>query len=87
MTPHPVLIEWDDAADVSPAQWIDPEEVTDEAVAPCGIVSVGWLVHRSESAVLLALSVSEVGDLRGAFVVPTACIRRLVALKIPGRPK
>jgi hypothetical protein len=79
MTPYPVLIEWGDACDVGEG-WIalDDFEVSD--VAPCGVVSVGWLVQESDTAVLLALSIAEFGDGRQVFTIPKATIKTMVRL-------
>jgi hypothetical protein len=80
MKPYPVLIEWGDAADVGEG-WMALKSFRGSDVAPCGVVSVGWLVSKSKSAVLLALSVTEFDDARNTFVVPRACIRKMVRLK------
>ena len=84
MKPRPVFIEWADAADLGCCEWLDLDDMDPAHVAPCGVVSVGWLVSRSESAVLLALSLSEAGDARGAFLVPVSAIKRMVRLKPDG---
>ena len=80
MKPYPVFIEWGDACDVGEG-WMPLDDFGGADVAPCGVVSVGWCVRTSESAVLLALSITAFGDARGTFLVPTSAIKRLVRLK------
>ena len=80
MKPFPVFIEWGDAADVGES-WVNLDDIEDDHVAPCGVVSVGWLVRETESAVLLAMSIEENGLGRAPFLVPRATIKRLVRLK------
>ena len=79
MTPYPVLIEWGDACGIGDG-WLDPDDFEVDDVAPCGVVSVGWLVQESESAVLLALSVAENGLTRETFLVPRSTIKTMVRL-------
>jgi hypothetical protein len=78
-----VFIEWNDAADVGEG-WVRLDDFGDDDVAPCGVVSVGWLVRRTKSAVLLALSIAENGDARQTFIVPTSAIKRMVRLRPDG---
>ena len=80
MKPRPVFIEWNDAADVGDG-WVCLDDFGDDDVAPCGVVSVGWLVSRTESAVLLAMSITENGQGRATFLVPTSAIKRMVRLR------
>ncbi len=80
MKPRPVFIEWNDAADLGEG-WVALDDLGDDHVAPCGVVSVGWLVSRTESAVLLAMSITEAGHARATFVVPTSAIKRMVGLR------
>lgn len=80
MKPFPVFIEWGDAADVGEG-WMALDDFGDDDVAPCGVVSVGWCVSRTKLAVLLALSISDFGDARQCFLVPTSAIKRMVRLK------
>ena len=80
MKPYPVLIEWVDSADIGAATWLSPDGLEEDDVSPCSVVSVGWLVQKSKSAVLLTLCISEGGDVRGAFVIPRVNIKRLVRL-------
>ncbi len=80
MKPYPVFIEWNDAADVGEG-WVCLDDFEDEHVAPCEVVSVGWLVRESESAVLLAMSITAFGDGRATFTVPTSAIKTMVRLR------
>jgi hypothetical protein len=79
VTPHPVFIEWGDACSIGDG-WLNPDDFEDDDVAPCGVVSVGWLVRESESAVVLALSIAENGLERETFLVPKATIKTMVRL-------
>ena len=83
MKPYPVLIEWGDACDVGDG-WVNLDDFEDDDVAPCGVISVGWLVRESESAVLLALSIAEGGQGRQTFTVPKAAIKTMVRLRPHG---
>lgn len=80
MTPYPVFIEWGDAADVGEG-WVNLDDFGDDDVGPCEVVSVGWLVRETESAVLLALSIEAGGTGRQTFIVPKATIKRMVRLR------
>jgi hypothetical protein len=80
MKPYPVLIEWHDAADFGEG-WVSLDDVEDDHVAPCDVVSVGWFVRESESAVLLALSFAEDRQARQTFLVPTSAIKTMVRLR------
>ena len=82
MTPRPVFVEWADACDVGDG-WTALDDFGDDDVVPCGVVSVGWLLSRTESALLLAMSITEGGDVRAAFLVPTSAVKR-VAYLTPG---
>ena len=79
MTPRPVFVEWVDACDVGDG-WTALDDFGDDDVVPCGVVSVGWLLSRTESALLLAMSITEGGDVRAAFLVPTSAVRCLTYL-------
>lgn len=81
MKPCPVFIEWVDSADIGAATWLSLDGLDDDDASPCGVVSVGWLVSKSKSAVVLTLSLSESGDARGAFVIPTVNIKKLTRLR------
>lgn len=80
MKPRPVFVEWRDAADVGDG-WVCVDDFEDDDVAPCGVVSVGWLLSRTESAVLLALSIAENGDARQTFIVPASAIKTMRVLR------
>jgi len=82
--PYPVLIEWHDAADFGEG-WVSLDDVEDDHVAPCDVITVGWLVQKSKRALVLALSISEAMDGRGLFVVPRACVKKVTRLspKVP----
>lgn len=86
MTPRPVLVEWIDSADIGAATWLSLDGLDDDDASPCEVVTVGWLVSESESAVVLTLSISSENDARGAFVIPTACITRMVSLRPVKQP-
>jgi hypothetical protein len=75
-----VLIEWGDACDWSPGEWVDLDVLDDGEATACDVVSVGWLVQESEQALVLAMSITEAGDGRGLFVVPTSTVKRVVRL-------
>ena len=74
-----VVHELGDAADIGDG-WVSLDDFGDDDVAPCGVVSVGWLVRETESAVLLALSIAEGGQGRQTFTVPKSAIKRMVRL-------
>ena len=82
MKPYPVFIEWDDACDVGES-WMSLDDFEVADVAPCGVVSVGWCVQESDSAFLLALSISEFGDCRQVFTVPRSAVKTMTRL-VPG---
>lgn len=44
MKPYPVLIEWTDACDWSPAEWVDLEPLESGHATGCDVITVGWLV-------------------------------------------
>ena len=79
MKPRPVLVEWGDACSIGDG-WLDPDDFEVDDVSPCGVVSVGWCLQESESAVLLALSVAENGLTRETFLVPRSAIKTMVRL-------
>ena len=80
MKPYPVLVEWTDACDWSPAEWVDLEPLTAGVATGCDVITVGWLVQKSKRALVLALSVTSERDGRGLFVIPRACVTRVVRL-------
>ncbi len=80
MKPYPVLVEWCDACSIGDG-WLDPDDFGDDDVAPCGVVTVGWCLSKSKSAVLLALSIAENGLARETFIVPRSGIKSLTRLK------
>ena len=84
MKPYPVLIEWTDACDWSPAEWVDLEPLESGHATGCDVITVGWLVQKSKRALVLALSISEADDGRGLFVVPMACVKSMVRLTPKG---
>lgn len=81
MKPYPVLVEWTDACDWSPAEWVDLEPLTAGVATGCDVITVGWLVQKSKRALVLALSISEALDGRGLFVIPRACVQKVTRLK------
>ena len=81
MKPYPVFIEWHDACDWSPGEWVDLDPLESGHATGCDVVSVGWLVQKSKRAVVLAMSISSENDGRGLFVVPCSAIKRMVRLK------
>jgi hypothetical protein len=76
-----VLIEWVDACDWSPGEWVDLEPLESGHATGCDVITVGWLVQKSKRALVLALSISEADDGRGLFVVPMACVKTMVRLR------
>jgi hypothetical protein len=78
--PYPVLIEWVDACDWSPGEWVDLEPLKSGHATGCDVITVGWLVQKSKRALVLALSISEADDGRGLFVIPTACVTTMTRL-------
>lgn len=62
------------------ADRLTPDGLDDDDASPCEVVTVGWLVSESESAVVLTLSISSENDARGAFCIPRACITRMASL-------
>ena len=84
MTPYPVLVEWTDACDWSPGEWVDLEPLESGDATGCDVISVGWLVQESEFALVLALSISEAMDGRGLFVVPRSCVTKMARLRPNG---
>lgn len=73
------MIEWRDSAHISPGAWVDGDHV--DEIEPCQVLSVGWLVSRDRSRLVLAQSISESGDLCGVFVIPAAMVVRLRRLR------
>ena len=77
MKPYPVLVEWTDSCDWSPGEWVDLDCLERGKATGCDVVSVGWLVQKSKSSLVLAMSRSEANDGRGLFVVERSCIKKV----------
>lgn len=66
-----VRVTWGDAYHIAPGEWFDPDGVDLE---PCACITIGMLVAESSTAVLVAHSVQEDGDVTGGFVIPKSNI-------------
>ena len=80
MKPRLVMVEWIDSADIGAATWLPLKELGDADVSPASIITAGWLVSKSKSALLLTLSVAEHGDARGVFCIPRVCVKKITRL-------
>lgn len=78
MKPRPVLIEWSDSTHISPGTWVDLDVAGEPG--PCDVITVGWLIAKDRRSVTIASSITEADDMRGAFVIPTSCVKRMVRL-------
>ena len=65
-------IQWRDAHDVGAGTWVDP---TAQSFTSMAITSIGWIVHEDNDVVVLASTLAEGGEVRGAFVIPKSAIR------------
>lgn len=85
--PSLVYVRWDDA--IHPEQeWVHTSDVKRE---PCMLVeTVGWLVHRSERSVHVAVSISDRDDenpvYAGVMVIPAGCVESITPLPLPAAP-
>lgn len=75
-----VVCVWRDACHLGPGEWVT--EVPDRLGVE--VVSVGFLVKRTDSEILLAQSVDSSGNLTGCFVIPCSAI---VSIKDAGKIK
>jgi hypothetical protein len=78
--PRPVMIEWVDSCHWSPGQWVDGDIFDDGEATACMVVSVGWLMQKTDDAITLCQSITEADDLSGLFVIPRACVLSITTL-------
>ena len=76
-SPTAILVEWEDSVQVDPSwQWVD--EIDHVPVATCQ--SVGWLLHRDERQITLAVSIGTSRDRLQASGVITIPVRAIIKL-------
>jgi len=86
---QPVLVEWTDSASRSDS-WTGLNDAIHEARNLVRISTCGFIVRRTRQFILLARSVDDYEsdpNVDGIFQVPTGCIRRIVKLRAPSRPR
>jgi len=86
---QPVLVHWSDSASRSD-HWTGRNDAVREARSLVRITTCGFIVRRTRQFILLARSVDDYEsdpNVDGVFQIPTGCIRRIVKLREPSRPK
>jgi len=83
-----VYVEWDDAAELrTDATWFTRDELEGQSAdVPC--YSVGWVVERTDTHMLLVSLLSPTGDgdaMMGLpFKIPTPMVRKVTVICQPG---
>lgn len=72
-----IRVEWDDAA--TTGNWRNPSEMGREERLQCQ--SVGHVVRSNKQEVVLALSISESGNMSDTIAIPRGCIRKVRRLE------
>lgn len=76
---YPIVeVEWVDSVSICDRPWHSLEEVL-EMVPPLSL-SVGYLIHDSESHVVLVGSFGET-EVSGDIVIPRGCIQKITILR------
>jgi hypothetical protein len=78
---HPVLVEWRDSCHWSPGTWVDLSPLEDDEAAACDVITVAFLVQKTETDLVLAQSITEANDGTGMFVIPRSCVTSLRYLR------
>lgn len=68
-----VIIKWEDAKDAD-FTWCDADDVTDTLNRELIVTSIGWLVGRSDTAVVLAADKTGDGDCGRVTRIPRSMI-------------
>ena len=70
-----VEIEWADSYGGG-GTWVQRDEAL--GLEPSHILSVGYLIHRDKTKVIILQSITDVGDLvMGALVIPKGCVQSI----------
>ncbi len=85
---QPVIIEWYDSSGWHNGRWTAIEEIhTKKDEIPIVCVSLGFLIQKTKSSVILARSLSfgkfdgGINEVAGVEQIPTACIQSIRYLK------
>ena len=70
-----VLVEWEDAAVHAGWQSFEPNQV-----APPTCYSVGFLLGKTRSAIMLATSIGD-GEVGGLLVIPRGCVTAIKRIR------
>jgi hypothetical protein len=73
---RPVVVEWFDAHDIQPAEWLDLSSIR----TGMKVVSAGLLVSETKKWITITHSVTEDGSARGAFSIPKGCVKSIKRL-------
>lgn len=78
MTRELVLIEWLDAISAPKSGWKSVEKVSN--AKPAVIKSVGWVLKRTKTYVILVSSLTDDGDCDGDTVIPVSMLTKVTRL-------
>lgn len=74
-----VRIDWLDALSLGQKGWKQITEV--EALVPCKVVTVGWVVKETKTSIAVVNSITDDGACDGDICIPLKWVTRIQELK------